>query len=182
MARSILPLIVAGAVTAAAALEHLIACMPGSYLREHIETALTRLNAPRVPVVEHRSEVPVLYILEVEGDGAQCLNVGCVIKVNGRLTISNAEILQCHTFTRRMLCTVVPPGFTIGDLCTPPESYQVHSLHGLGIVANEKDLSNNLQAYSGGSAVEPILTGAKSNLVGNITSTPDSAAGQTHAF
>ena len=139
-------LFVAGAVTADTALEHLIACMPGSYLKEHIESAVTKLDDPRVPAVEHRSEVPVLYILEVEGDGAQCLNVGCVIKVNERL--SNAEILQCHTFTKCMLCTVVPPGFTIDDLCTPPASYQVHSFHSLGIVANKKDLSNASQANS----------------------------------
>ncbi len=169
-------LFVAGAVTADTALEHLIACMPGSYLKEHIESAVTKLDDPRVPAVEHRSEVPVLYILEVEGDGAQCLNVGCVIKVNERLTISNAEILQCHTFTKCMLCTVVPPGFTIDDLCTPPESYQVHSFHSLGIVANKKDLSNTSQAYSGGSAVGPTLTEAKSNMVGNTNSTPISAA------
>ena len=112
-------LFVAGAVAIEAALEQLISYMPSSYLKEHIESAAMEMDDPRVPAVEHRSEVPVLYILEVEGDGAQCLNVGCVIKANERLTISNAEILQCHTFTKCLLCTVVPPGFTIGDLCTP---------------------------------------------------------------
>ena len=168
-------LFVAGEVTTDAALEHLIACMPSSYLKEHIESAVTKLDDPRVPAVEHRSEVPVLYILEVEGDGAQCLNVGCVIKVNERLTISNAEILQCHT--KCLLCTVVPPGFTIDDLCTPPESYQVHSFHSLGIVANKNDLNNTSQAYSGGSAVGPTHTEAKGNIVGTTNSMPISAAG-----
>ena len=171
-------LFVAGTVTATAALEHLIACMPSSYLREHIEAAMARSNVPRVPAVEHRSEVPVLYVLEVEGGGVQCLNVGCVLKINGQLTISNAEILQCHTFTRCLLCTVVPPGFTIGDLCTPPESYQVHSCHSLGVITNEKDLSSNSQAYSGGSAIEPNLTRDNVSMTGKITSTPDSAVGQ----
>ena len=170
-------LFVAGDVTIEAALEQLVAYMPSSYLKEHIESAAIKLDDPRVPAVEHRSEVPVLYILEVEGDGARCLNVGCVIKANERLTISNAEILQCHTFTKCLLCTVVPPGFTIGDLCTPPESYRVHSFHSLGIVANKHDLSNASQAYAVGSAAGPTLAEDKSNIVGTTNSIPTSAVG-----
>ena len=104
-------LFIAGDVTVSLALEHLIARMRSSDLREHIETAMARSKVPLVPTTERRSEVPVLYLLEVEGDGVQCLNVGCVLKINGRLTISNAEILQCHTFTKCLLCTVIPPGY-----------------------------------------------------------------------
>ncbi len=111
-------LFIAGDVTVSAALEHLIAYMPSSDLREHIETVMARSNVPLVPTIERRSEVPVLYVLEVEGNGGQCLNVGCVLKINGRLTISNAEILQCHTFTRCLLCTVVLPGIQLVT-CAP---------------------------------------------------------------
>ena len=68
--------------------------MPSSELRGQIEAAVTEATLPRVPATESRSMAPVLYILEVEGDGAQCLNVGCVLKVNERVTISSAEILQ----------------------------------------------------------------------------------------
>ena len=130
-------LFVAGDVVIETALEQLVAYMPSSYLKEHIERIASKLDNPKVPAVEHRSDVPVLYILEVEGDGVQCLNVGCVIRANERLTISNAEILQCHTFTTCFLITIVPPGFTVSDLCTPPESYRVHSFHSLGAVVNK---------------------------------------------
>ena len=135
--------------------------MPSSYLKEHIERIVSKLDNPRVPVVEHRSEVPVLYILEVEGDGAQCLNVGCVIRANEKLTISNAEILQCHTFTKCFLFTIAPPGFTVSDLCTPPESYKIHSFHSLGIVINREDIGTTSQAYAIGAAAGPTLDGEK---------------------
>ena len=167
-------LFVAGDVTIEAALEQLVAYMPSSYLKEHIERVVSKLDNPRVPAVEHRSEVPVLYILEVEGDGVQCLNVGCVIKANERLTISNAEILQCHTFTKCFLFTIVPPGFTVSDLCTPPESYRVHSFHSLGTVINKDDFGTASQAYAVGSAAGPVLAEDKGNVVGTADSIPTS--------
>ena len=165
---------IAGDVVIEAALEQLVAYMPSSYLKEHIERVVSKLDNPRVPAVEHRSEVPVLYILEVEGDGLQCLNVGCVIRANERLTISNAEILQCHTFTKCFLLTIVPPGFTVSDLCTPPESYRVHSFHSLGTFANKDDLGTASQAYAVGSAAGPALAEEKDNVVGTADSIPTS--------
>ena len=167
-------LFVAGDVKIEAALEQLVAYMPSSYLKEHIERIVSKLDNPRVPAVEHRSEVPVLYILEVEGDGVQCLNVGCVIRANERLTISNAEILQCHTFTKCFLFTIVPPGFTVSDFCTSPESYRVHSFHSLGTVINKDDLGTASQAYAVGSAAGPVLAEDKSNVVGTADNIPTS--------
>ena len=82
------------------AIEYLIKCMPSSDLRGHIETAMTRSDLPQVPITERRNEA---------------------FKINGRVAISNAEILQCHTFTKCTVCVVVPPGYAIGDLCSPPE-------------------------------------------------------------
>ena len=78
-------------------------------------------------------------------------------KINGRITISNAEILQCHTFTKCVVCIVVPPDYSIGDLCSPPESYQIQSCIGLGnIIRNTAD--PDPQAYSGVSAIGPNPT------------------------
>ena len=171
-------LFIAGSVTDSVALEHLVSCMPSSDLRGHIEAAMETSNLPQVPAIERRSEVPVLYLLEVEGDGAQCLNVGCVFKINGRLTISNAEILQCHTFTKCLLCTVVPPGYTIGDLCTPPESYQVHGYFSLGEITKEKHPGFSSQVYSGVSAIDPNVTREQSVAIVNTGGSPDSAPEQ----
>ena len=167
-------LFVAGDVVIEAALEQLVAYMPSSYLKEHIERVASKLDNPKVPAVEHRSEVPVLYILEVEGDGVQCLNVGCVIRANERLTISNAEILQCHTFTKCFLITIVPPGFTVSDLCTPPESYRVHSSHSLGAVVNKDDPGTASQAYAVGSAAGPVIAEEKDNAIGTADGIPTS--------
>ena len=102
-------LFIAGDVSPMAAIDHLAKCMPSSDLKDHIESTATMANLSRVPVTERRSAIPVLYLLEVEGNGAQCLNIGCAYKINGRITISNAEILQCHTFTKCVVCIVVPP-------------------------------------------------------------------------
>ena len=132
--------------------------MPSSELRGQIEAVATNATVPKVPATESRCMTPVLYILEVEGDGAQCLNVVCVLKVNERITISSAEILQCHTFTKCLLCTVVPPGFTIGDLCTPRESYQGHSHFSLGESVEMSRQGGSSQAYTGASAIEPNPT------------------------
>ena len=63
-------LFIAGDVSDTVALEH-IKCMPSSDLRGHIETVMARPNLPQVPVTERRNEVPVLYLLEVEGNRAQ---------------------------------------------------------------------------------------------------------------
>ena len=157
-------LFIAGEVPCPDALEHLIRCMPSSELRGQIEAAVTEATLPKVPATESRSMTPVLYILEVEGDGAQCLNVGCVLKVNERVTISSAEILQCHTFTKCLLCTVVPPGFTIGDLCTPRESYHVHSYFSLGESVEKNRQDGSSQAYTGVSAIEPHPTREQSTV------------------
>ena len=88
-------LFIAGEVPDTVAIEHLAKCMSASDLKDHIETVAANAGYPRVPVTERRSGIPVLYLLEVEGNGAQCLNIACAFKVNGRITISNAEILQC---------------------------------------------------------------------------------------
>ena len=148
-------LFIACEVSNTVAIEHLIKCMPCSDLRSHIETITARPDFPQVPVTERRKEIPVLYLLEVEGNGAQCLNVGCAFKVNGRVrvTISNSEILQCHTFTKSIVCVVVPPGYAIGDLCSPPESYEVQSCIGLGETIKDS-VGLDSQAYSGISAIE----------------------------
>ena len=172
-------LFIAGDVPSPVALEHLVRCMPSSELRGQIETAVTAPTFPRVPITESRSKAPALYLLEVEGDGTQCLNVGCVFKVNERLTISSAEILQCHTFTKCLLCTVVPPGFTIGDLCTPRESYHVHSYFSLGENTVEKSHDGNSQAYTGVSAIEPNPTREQSDVIDNASGSHGSAPGQS---
>ena len=165
---------VAGDVAIEAALEQLVAYMPSSYMKEHIEKVASKLDNPKVPAVEHRSEVHVLYILEVEGDGVQCLNVGCVIRANERLTISNAEILQCHTFTKCILITIVPPGFTVSDLCTPPESYRVRSFHSLGAAINKDDTDTASQAYAVGAALGPVIAEEKNNAIGTADGIPTS--------
>ena len=100
-------------------------------------------------------------LLEVEGNGAQCLNIGCALKVNDRITISNTEILQCHTFTTCIVCVVIPPGYSIGDLCSPPESFQI--LNGIGLGNSYHNIADpDSQAYSGGSAIGPNPTRATS--------------------
>ena len=118
-------LFIADDVTDTVAIEHLTKCMPNSDLRDdgHV-----RPNLPRVSISERRNEIPVLYLLEVEGNDAQCLNIGCAFKINGRIAISNAEILQCHTFTKCIICVVVLPGYAIGDLCPPPRKLSGASL------------------------------------------------------
>ena len=168
-------LFVAGDVAIEAALEQLVAYMPSSCMKEHIERVANELDSPKVPAVEHRSEVHVLYILEVEGDGVQCLNVGCVIKANERLTISNAEILQCHTFTKCILVVVVPPGFTVSDLCTPPESYRVCSFHSLGAAINKDCTGTTSQAYAVGAALGPVISEEKNNAIEAADGIPTSA-------
>ena len=168
-------LFVAGDVAIEAALEQLVAYMPSSCMKEHIERVANELDNPKVPAVEHRSEVHVLYILEVEGDGVQCLNVGCVIKANERLTISNAEILQCHTFTKCILIMVVPPGFTVSDLCTPPESYRVCSFHSLGAAINKDGTGTTSQAYAVGAALGPVISEEKNNVIETADGIPTSA-------
>ena len=150
-------LFIADEVTDTVALEHLVKCMPNSDLRDHVETFMSRPNLPRVSISERRNEIPVLYLLEVEGNDAQCLNIGCAFKINGRVAISNAEILQCHTFTKCVICVVVPPAYAIGDLCSPPESYRVHGCFGLGDVSGDH-AGIDSQAYSGASAVDPNPT------------------------
>ena len=168
-------LFIAGDVSDSVALEHIVKCMPSSDLRGHIEMVMTKSNLPKVPVTERRNEVPVLYLLEVEGNGAQCLNVGCAFKINGRITISNAEILQCHTFTKCIVCAVVPPGYAIDDLCSPPESYQVHSCFGLGDITSDH-VGIDSQAAS---AIDPNPTREPSAVTSNgQIVTPDPAAEQ----
>ena len=152
---------IAGEVPDTVAIEHLAKCLPASEFKDHIETAVAKAVHPRVPVTDRRSGVPVLYLLEVEGNGAQCLNIGCAFKVNDRITISNTEILQCHTFTKCIVCVVIPPGYSIGDLCYPPESFQI--LSGIGLGNSYQDVADpDSQAYSGGSADGPNPTRATS--------------------
>ena len=55
---------------------------------------------------------------------------------------SPVQKFQCHTFTKCLLCTVVPPRFTIDDLCTRPESHQAHSYFSLGDDTEEKPGGN----------------------------------------
>ena len=168
-------LFIAGEVSNGVAIEHLAKCMPRSDLRNHIEAIMASPDLTQVPVTERRKDFPVLYLLEVEGNGAQCLNVGCAFKVNGRDIISNSEILQCHTFTKCIVCVVVPPGYAIGDLCSPSESYQVLSYIGLG-KANRDGNELKSQAYSGISTIEPNPTRADSMVSRNgQNETPDPA-------
>ena len=35
-------------------------------------------------ITDRRSSVRVLYVLEVEGNGALCFNIGCTLKINDR--------------------------------------------------------------------------------------------------
>ncbi len=97
-------LFIAEEVSDKVATEHLAKCLPVSDWKDHVDTALSKAAHCHVPVTDRRSCVPVLYILEVEGNGAQCLNIGCAFKIHDRTTISNTEILQCHTFTKCIVC------------------------------------------------------------------------------
>ena len=102
-------LFIAEEVSDKVATEHLAKCLPVSDWKDHVDTALSKAAHCHVPVTDRRSCVPVLYILEVEGNGAQCLNIGCAFKIHDRTTISNTEILQCHTFTKCIVCVWLSP-------------------------------------------------------------------------
>ncbi len=97
-------LFIAEEVSSKIAIEHLLKCLPTSTWKDEVETAFSATTQRRVPVTDRRSNVPVLYVLEVEGNGAQCLNIGCAFRINDRITISNTEILQCNTFTKCIVC------------------------------------------------------------------------------
>ena len=52
---------------------------------------------------------------------------------------------------------VIPPNFSIGDLCSPPESFQILNCIGLGSAA-QNTADPDSPAYSGVSAIEPNPT------------------------
>ena len=85
------------------------------------------------------------------------MNIGCVYKVNDRTTISNTEILQCHTFTKCIVCTIIFAGYSIWDFCSPPESFQVRSCTGIGSIDLD-DAEQKQQMYSGCTSLGPNLT------------------------
>ena len=72
----------------------------------------------------------------------------------------------------------MPPGFTIGDLCTPRESYHVHSYFSLGGNSEKNRHDGSSQAYTGVSAIEPNPTREQSDVSENVSGMHCSASEQ----
>ena len=118
------------------------------------ETSFDANFRQKLPTLDKGVGAPVLDIIEVEGSGPQCLNIGCFHKLFDRRTISNSELLQCHTFTKCIVCAIVAQGYTIQDLCSPAESFGV--IDRICIVGDE-DLNLQMQVPSTGK-VQPSKT------------------------
>ncbi len=60
----------------------------------------------------------------------------------------------------------MPPGYAIGDLCSPPESYRVQRCIGLGDISSDH-AGIDSQAYSDMTAIDPNPTRESSTVASN---------------